>query len=67
MAEGQLLTAAQCITARGGKRPTVCPCGAASGGDQVSGSLAITLISNWKPYSQVTPTQVMFGKGASPQ
>lgn len=26
-----------------------------------SGSLATTLISNWKPYSQVTPTAVTLG------
>ena len=32
-----------------------------------SGSLAITLISNWNPYSQVTPMPVSVGCGASPQ
>ena len=31
------------------------------------GSLAITLISNWYPYSHVTPTPVSVGCGASPQ
>ncbi len=33
----------------------------------LSGSLAITLISKSKPYSQVTPTPVSVGCGAWPQ
>ncbi|KAG0754795.1 hypothetical protein G6F22_020840 [Rhizopus arrhizus] len=32
-----------------------------------AGSFAITLISNWNPYSQVTPIPVRVGCGASPQ
>ena len=32
-----------------------------------AGSFATTLISNWKPYSQVTPTAVTVGCGAAPQ
>jgi hypothetical protein len=32
-----------------------------------AGSLAITLISNWNPYSQVTPMPVRVGCGDLPE
>lgn len=47
-----------CILSSSGPRDQPCLAG---------GSLALTLISNWKPYNQVTPTAVSVGWGAAPQ